>query len=112
MQNTALKPSDVLRKAKGRGPSVGKKIPVAWRLEPDLVEYLQKAAEAAGRHGAQTELVEDAIRVQRDLGELLKADLDRLKRFALDHGLDLHESEAEVIAKAVKLALESHGKRK
>jgi hypothetical protein len=106
MQATALKPRQVLRKPKG----IQKKIPVAWRLEQDLVEYLQKAAE--GRRGAQTELVEDALRVQRDMGELLAPDLERLKRFALDLGLDLHENEAEVIAKAVRLALDAHGKRK
>ncbi|MFT3836392.1 MAG: hypothetical protein QM723_05280 [Myxococcaceae bacterium] len=87
-----------------------KKGQLSARIDQDLIDYLHRRAGKV--RGALTQLLEAALRQSMVLEEALEPEIVRLQKFAADRGLDLQHSSPQVIAAAVKAALDAHGKRK
>lgn len=93
------------------GPKRELKLQRGWRLRESLIKYLKERADGA-HHGAETELVEDALTLHKVLHERLTKEGPRLQRFAAEEKLDMARDSAEVIARAVIAGLEASERRK
>ena len=83
--------------------------PTGWRLQTVLADYIEKAAKDSGQ--PKTRVVEDALRMHRDLTKALAPHKPRFQRYALDAGLDWDTAENEIYARLIVAGLEQHEKR-
>lgn len=92
----------------GNGKSEAR-VALPVRVPKSLLDYVRKRA--GDRRGQVTRVIEDAMRLHKDLYERLASHKTRLQRFALDKQLDWATQETEVYVQVMLLGLESHEKR-
>lgn len=91
----------------------GKKTPekaksmVTFRCPPELRRYIDETAPATNRD--KTEIITDALELDRDLAVELRPDYPALQRFAEERGLDLDADLAKVLAQLVRAGLGGGG---
>lgn len=90
---------------RGKKTAEGASPTMSFRCPPDLRRYVKDTAKNTGRD--QTEIITDALSLDRDLAMRLKPDQDRLEAFAAANDLDMDQGLAEVLARLVRLGLDS-----
>lgn len=79
------------------------KLAISFRCPPDLWRYIEETAKETGRE--KTEIIIDAIGLDRDLAVKLGAHADQLAAAAATQGLSLDRDLAEVLARLVRTGL-------
>lgn len=82
------------------------KRPMSIRLSDELRDYLERTA--ARDRTDMTSVIEDAIRLDRDLATMLEARRDELEAFAASQHLDLATSLPRVVGLLVLEAMDAH----
>lgn len=77
----------------------------SFRCPPDLRHYIEDTAATTGRD--QTEVITDALALDRDLAQKLKAEQKRLEAYAAANGLHMDHDLAEVLARLVRAGLDA-----
>lgn len=86
-----------------RTDSSGAKQVVSFRCPADLWRYVEEAAQATGRD--KTEIIIDAIALDRDLAVKLRAHAAQLEAVADEGEMSLDRDLAEVLARLVRAGL-------
>jgi predicted transcriptional regulator len=83
---------------------------VSFRCPPDLRRYINDTAKSTRRD--KTEIITDALALDRDLAVSLKPSLSRIEAFADGLGLDMDKGLAEVLSRLILAGLDAVGHRK
>ena len=94
---------------RGKKPG-GSKPQVSFRCPPDLQRYIEDTSRETGR--SQTEIITDALELDRDLAVKLRPYAGNLDAAARAEGLVIDRDLAEVLARLVRAALDSGRGRK
>jgi predicted transcriptional regulator len=81
---------------------------VSFRCPPELRRYIEETAAAYRRD--KTEVITDAIALDRDLATKLKPDAAKLEAFATSQSLKMDDDLAEVLARLVRQGLAATGR--
>lgn len=79
--------------------------PVNFRTTDELHRYIKE--EAVQTHRKEQAVINDALRMDRDLGKLLEPEVERLEAFAASQRLTLERDLAEVFSRLILLGLDA-----
>jgi len=87
----------------------GAKKQVGWRIDAELVEYIIREGKL---RESQTEVIENALRLDRSLSELLAGHAARLDAYAKANALTMRDHSSAVLVRLVLAGLDAHESRK
>lgn len=78
---------------------------LSFRCPPDLRRYIDDTARETGRD--KTEIITDALELDRDLAVKLKPHEGNIDAYARSEGLDMDRDLAEILARLVRRGLDA-----
>lgn len=78
---------------------------ISFRCPSPLRHYIDETSESTGRD--KTEIITEALELDRDLALKLRLDSERLAAMASSEGLNIDRDLAEVLARLVRAGLEA-----